>query len=134
MVSLVVALLLLPLNLDFGIFSKIFPSLELLPPLSSPPPPSLGVVILPTFSTSVGVVLDGVVIISETGNKRDMRASELNGRVYAVSVVVNIVIVLVLLILLLLLMAPSEVLVVESGIGTAFHCPNTAHTPTALRE
>ena len=109
MVSLVVALLLLPLNLDFGIFSKIFPSLELLPPLSSPPRPSLGVVVLPTFSTSVGVVLDGVVIISETGNKRDMRASELNGRVYAVSVVVNIVIVLVLL---LLLMAPSEVVVV----------------------
>ena len=129
---LVVALLLLSLNLDFGIVSE-FPSLELLPPLSSPPPPSLGVVVLPTFSTSVGVVLDGVVIISETGNKRDMRASELNGRVYAVSVVVNIVIVLVLL-LLLLLMAPSEVLVVESGIGTAFHCPKSAHTPTALRE
>ena len=126
--------LLLPLNLDFGIFSKIFPSLELLPPLSSPPSPSLGVVVLSTFSTSVGVVvLVGVVIISETGNMRDMRASELNGRVYAVSVVVNIGIVLVLL-LLLLLMAPSEVLVVESGIGTAFHCPNSAHTPTALRE
>ena len=81
----------LPLNLDLEILTK-FSSLELMPASLLPISPPL-LVAVAVLSSSF---FSSIEILSVAGNKRDMTKSELHGRVYAVSVVVNIMIVLLL--------------------------------------